>query len=103
MRGHSDEGKPLQTCPTCGHVSAQNRQTQARFACVVCGYENNADAVGAINVLARGIQQPRDEGQDTADACAGCFGTARIACEVSLVRGQQQEPTEATIREFAGA
>ena len=43
-----------QTCPCCGHVSAENRQTQARFACVDCGYENNADLVGAINVLARG-------------------------------------------------
>ena len=42
------------TCPTCGHVSADNRQTQARFACMDCGYENNADMVGAINVLERG-------------------------------------------------
>jgi len=37
-----------------GHVSAENRQTRARFACVACGYENNADLVGAINVLAAG-------------------------------------------------
>ncbi len=43
-----------QTCPCCGHVSADNRQTQARFACVECGYENHADVVGAINVLERG-------------------------------------------------
>ena len=43
-----------QTCPCCGYVSADNRQTQARFACVECGYENNADVVGAINVLERG-------------------------------------------------
>lgn len=42
------------TCPACGHASADNRQTQARFACVECGYENNADLVGAINVLERG-------------------------------------------------
>ena len=43
-----------QTCPCCGHVSANNRQTQARFACVECGYENHADHVGAINILERG-------------------------------------------------
>ena len=43
-----------QTCPCCGHVSADNRQTQARFACVECGYENHADVVGAVNVLERG-------------------------------------------------
>ena len=42
------------TCPACGHVSAENRQTQARFECVECGYQNNADIVGAINILERG-------------------------------------------------
>ncbi|GAA0293831.1 RNA-guided endonuclease InsQ/TnpB family protein [Pseudomonas rhodesiae] len=42
------------TCPCCGHVSADNRQTQARFECVGCGYENNADVVGAINILRAG-------------------------------------------------
>lgn len=40
-----------QTCPPCcGHVSKDNRKTQAAFACVQCGYTNNADIVGAINI-----------------------------------------------------
>lgn len=43
-----------QTCPACAHVSKDNRQTQASFLCVDCGYKNHADVVGAINVLARG-------------------------------------------------
>jgi IS605 OrfB family transposase len=43
-----------QTCPSCGHVDKANRKTQAHFDCVACGYQNNADVVGAINVLARG-------------------------------------------------
>ena len=43
-----------QTCPCCGHVSKDNRKTQSDFVCVECGYENNADVVGAINVLERG-------------------------------------------------
>ncbi|CAG2156251.1 IS200/IS605 family transposase ISAba30 [Cupriavidus yeoncheonensis] len=42
------------TCPACSSVSAANRLTQARFACIECGFEENADVVGAINVLARG-------------------------------------------------
>ncbi len=42
------------TCPCCGHVSASNRQTQARFECVECGFEENADVVGAINILRAG-------------------------------------------------
>jgi putative transposase len=43
-----------QECPECHHVSADNRQTQARFVCVKCHYENHADHVGAINVKERG-------------------------------------------------
>jgi len=59
------------TCPRCGHVSADNRPTQARFRCVACGGEENADLVGAINILSRGIQMWRDEGRDTINALIG--------------------------------
>ena len=38
-----------QQCPSCGHTSRENRKTQSEFECVSCGYENNADTVGAIN------------------------------------------------------
>jgi len=43
-----------QTCPVCQHISAENRKTQARFECVECGFSENADLVGAINIKARG-------------------------------------------------
>ena len=62
-------------CPQCDHVTAQNRPTQVRFACVVCAFEANADWVGAMNILRA--------------------GRARCACEVSEADRQQQEPTEA--------
>ena len=42
------------TCPSCGHVSADNRKTQAQFLCMRCGHEESADVVGAINVLRAG-------------------------------------------------
>ena len=42
------------TCPCCGHTAKDNRQTQAVFECVECGYTENADVVGAINILRRG-------------------------------------------------
>jgi len=42
------------TCPSCDHVSAENRKTQEQFACLSCGFEGNADVVGAINVLRAG-------------------------------------------------
>ena len=41
-------------CPACGYTAKDNRLTQENFECVECGYQNNADAVGAINVLKRG-------------------------------------------------
>ena len=43
-----------QCCPACGHTAKANRTTQALFACVQCGYTENADVVGAMNVLQRG-------------------------------------------------
>lgn len=45
-----------QTCPNsnCNHKSKQNRKSQSEFACEKCGYKNNADIVGALNVLAAG-------------------------------------------------
>ncbi|MDH5665674.1 MAG: transposase [Nitrosopumilus sp.] len=43
-----------QTCPCCSHKDKDNRKTQSRFKCTACQYENNADIVGALNVLARG-------------------------------------------------
>ena len=66
------------TCPCCGHISKDNRLTQATFLCVDCGYENNADVVGAINVLERGYRL--------------------LACGESAQSGRsvKQEPTEAT-------
>lgn len=68
------------TCPCCGLVSAANRQTQARFECVECGFEENADVVGAINVLRA--------------------GHARLACEVS---GAVMPPAAGTHRSDSGA
>ena len=42
------------TCPCCGYTAKENRPTQSAFTCVTCGYAENADVVGALNVLARG-------------------------------------------------
>lgn len=69
------------TCPACGHVSTNNRRTQPRFACVECGFQENADLVGAINILVRGMKWI--EGQDNVDASTSLIERARIACEVN--------------------
>ena len=70
-------------CPECDHVSGQNRRTQGLFACIACGFEENADVVGAINTLRA--------------------GHAHCACEVSDANRQQQEPAEAIQEQLRAA
>lgn len=48
-----DARNTSRTCPGCGHVAKENRVTQAKFECVKCGLAENADCVGALNVLHR--------------------------------------------------
>ncbi len=57
-----DPKNTSRTCPGCGHVSADNRKTQALFLCTECGYTANADYVGAINIKARGIEELKAAG-----------------------------------------
>lgn len=44
-----------QRCSHCGHVSAENRQSQAVFECVACGHSANADTNAAMNIAAIGL------------------------------------------------
>ena len=47
------------TCPVvlggCGHVSAENRKSQAKFVCVSCGFSAHADFLGAVNIREAGL------------------------------------------------
>ncbi len=38
-------------CSRCGHISKENRLTQAKFICTKCGYTSNADYNASVNVL----------------------------------------------------
>jgi putative transposase len=42
-------------CPECGHVSAENRKSQAKFICVECEFLANADFVAAVNIREAGL------------------------------------------------
>lgn len=44
-----------QACHKCGHVAKGNRESQAVFHCVKCGYEANADVNAAKNILGRAL------------------------------------------------
>lgn len=43
-----------QECNACGHVAAENRQSQSIFVCVQCGHADNADLNASKNLLRRG-------------------------------------------------
>ena len=45
-----------QTCYQCGHRCKENRVEQARFKCVSCGHEDNADVNAARNILRAGTR-----------------------------------------------
>ena len=63
-------------CPECGHVSAENRKSQAKFVCVECEFSANADFVGAVNIREAGLASL---------ACSQASSDVRASC---------QEPTE---------
>ena len=65
------------TCPVCRHVASENRKTQTEFRCVECGFDENADVVGAVNVLREGL--------------------SRLACQANETARRQQEPAEALL------
>lgn len=60
------------TCPECQHISKDNRKSQAEFKCVSCGYSENADYVGSLNI--------RRSGEIVA------------ACGSNHISGRKQEP-----------
>lgn len=74
------------TCPCCGHISPDNRRTQAEFLCVQCGHHNHADVVGAMNILERGLRLL---------ACGEDVSRVKVA-RPKRAASAKQEPTEAT-------
>lgn len=53
-------------CPRCSHATRANRPQQGLFRCVACGYQGNADVVGAINIAAAALEVLRHGPPDTA-------------------------------------
>lgn len=54
-RGRVERVNPVYTsqrCSACGHIAKENRESQAVFLCVDCGYADNADVNAAKNIAA---------------------------------------------------
>ncbi|NEQ87351.1 MAG: IS200/IS605 family element transposase accessory protein TnpB [Moorea sp. SIO2I5] len=45
-----------QQCPRCHHISADNRKGE-KFVCTECGYHDDADVNGAVNIRTRGLKK----------------------------------------------
>lgn len=52
-----DPSYTSQTCSSCGHVAAGNRESQAVFSCQSCGHIEHADVNAAKVILARALDQ----------------------------------------------
>jgi predicted RNA-binding Zn-ribbon protein involved in translation (DUF1610 family) len=66
-----------QTCPTCGHVAKENRESQAVFHCRSCGHRDNADVNAARNILTLGLQHLGEHtGQDHGPGRGGALRPA---------------------------
>jgi|LauGreDrversion4_2_1035121.scaffolds.fasta_scaffold145392_2 putative transposase len=44
-----------QTCPSCGHISPENRLSRAVFRCVKCAHSGHADVIAAQNIMSAGL------------------------------------------------
>jgi predicted RNA-binding Zn-ribbon protein involved in translation (DUF1610 family) len=54
-----------QTCPKCGYVNEKNRDGE-RFKCLKCGYQADADIVGAMNIAQKAFDSSSDEEENGA-------------------------------------
>jgi len=45
-----DPRNTSRTCPKCHYTDKKNRKSQQEFCCLSCGYLENADYVGALNI-----------------------------------------------------
>lgn len=51
-----DPRNTSRTCIACGHCAKENRRSQSEFLCVECGFQANADYVGASNIRRKGLE-----------------------------------------------
>lgn len=87
-----------QECAACGHTAAENRPSQAVFACLACGHAGNADHNAARVLKARGIRQllegvPAKRKKKTARVRGAARGKNRVG-PVRPEPGESPKPVE---------
>lgn len=86
------------TCRMCDHESADNRKTQALFACAACRHTEHADLHAAKVILQRGVAVVESKIQAAGHAATACGGEIRrksVRKRGAGVSPLKQEPTEA--------
>lgn len=86
------------TCRMCDHESADNRKTQALFACVACRHTEHADLHAAKVILQRGVAVVESQIQAAGHAATACGGKIRrksVRKRGTSATPLKQEPTEA--------
>ena len=79
-----------QTCHACGYIDKANRKTQAKFKCVACGHEDNADVNAAKNILEKGLTGT--EGETVAALKAVGFGGSGLRQNCESSKGVYNRP-----------
>jgi putative transposase len=51
-----DPRNTSRTCSVCGHCDKANRKSQAKFECLKCGFQANADKNAAANISRKGLE-----------------------------------------------
>ncbi|MBV9850716.1 MAG: transposase [Armatimonadetes bacterium] len=51
-----DPRNTSRTCVVCGHCAKENRRSQSEFLCRQCGFQDNADFVGSVNIRRKGLE-----------------------------------------------
>tara|TARA_Y100000034_G_scaffold36917_1_gene45392 strand:- start:1134 stop:2279 length:1146 start_codon:yes stop_codon:yes gene_type:complete len=59
---HVNPAHTSQSCPCCGHTEKANRNG-LKFRCKSCGYQDNADRVGGLNISLRSLFQRQAAGR----------------------------------------
>jgi putative transposase len=57
-----------QTCSQCCHCAPENRESQAAFRCLSCGFTTNADYNASLNILAAGLAVSAQGGSEVTPA-----------------------------------
>lgn len=80
-----DPKNTSRTCPVCGYIATENRQSQSAFLCIACGHADHADINAARTILARALASAGATARRETPSESGC-GSATSNGHVSCLQ-----------------